>query len=98
MHVGDVKTLLLMTGELDLRTPMAQTEECFVVLKTLGALTILLRFHGEYHGTSSKPSNAVRTQLYIMDWFDRYPTRSLARASRTLRLQGVRIGGHRRWS
>ena len=37
MHVGKVKTpTLLMTGELDLRTPMAQTEEYYAALKVLG--------------------------------------------------------------
>jgi hypothetical protein len=29
----------------------------------------MLRFQGEYHGTGSKPSNFMRTQLYLMDWF-----------------------------
>jgi len=35
----------------------------------------LLQFEGEYHGTSSKPSNFIRTQLYMMSWFKKY-TRS----------------------
>lgn len=70
MHVGKVKTpTLLMTGELDLRTPMSQTEEFYAALKVLGVPAVMLRFHGEYHGTGSKPSNFMRTQLYIMDWF-----------------------------
>lgn len=74
MHVGKVKTpVLLMTGELDLRTPMSQTEEYYAALKVLGVPAVLLRFNGEYHGTGSKPSNFMRTQLYIMDWFGRYP-------------------------
>ena len=29
---------------------------------------------GEYHGTSSKPSNWMRTQLYMMDWYRRWST------------------------
>jgi dipeptidyl aminopeptidase/acylaminoacyl peptidase len=70
MHVGNVETpTLLMTGEQDLRTPMAQTEEYYQALKTLGVPVVMLRFHGEYHGTGSKPSNFMRTQLYMMDWF-----------------------------
>ncbi len=73
MHVGKVKTpTLLMTGELDLRTPMSQTEEYYAALQTLGVPTALLRFNEEFHGTSSKPSNFMRTQLYIMSWFRRY--------------------------
>jgi len=72
-YVGNVKTpTLLMTGELDLRTPMPQTEEYYSALKMLKVPTVMLRFNGEYHGTSSKPSNYLRTQLYMMSWFQRY--------------------------
>jgi dipeptidyl aminopeptidase/acylaminoacyl peptidase len=73
MYVGNVKTpTLLMTGELDLRTPMSQTEEYFAALKVLGVPTEILRFSGEFHGTSSKPSNFIRTQLYMMSWYQKY--------------------------
>jgi dipeptidyl aminopeptidase/acylaminoacyl peptidase len=73
MHVGKVETpVLLMTGELDLRTPMSQTEEYYAALKVLGVPAVMLRFNEEYHGTGSKPSNFMRTQLYIMDWFKKY--------------------------
>ena len=30
---------------------------------------LLLRFEGEYHGTTSKPSNFMRTALYMMSWY-----------------------------
>lgn len=77
MHVGKVKTpTLLMTGELDLRTPMPQTEEYYVALKMRGVPTALLRFEGEYHGTSSRPSNWVRTQLYMMSWYNQWPAKT----------------------
>lgn len=33
---------------------------------------VMLRFNGEYHGTSSKPSNFLRTQLYMMSWYQRH--------------------------
>lgn len=73
MHVGKVRTpTLLMTGELDLRTPMGQTEEYYQALKVLGVPTVMLRFNKEYHGTGSQPSNFMRTQLYIMDWFNQH--------------------------
>jgi len=32
----------------------------------------MLRFNGEYHGTGSKPSNFMRTQLYMMSWFEKH--------------------------
>ena len=73
MHVGKVTTpTLLMTGVLDRRTPMPQTEEYFSALKFRGVPTRLLQFEGEFHGTASRPSNFIRTQLYMMSWFKRY--------------------------
>ncbi len=73
MHVQNVTTpTILMTGELDLRTPMAQTEEYYQALKQLGVPTKMIRFHDEYHGTGSKPSNFMRTQLYLMKWFEEH--------------------------
>jgi dipeptidyl aminopeptidase/acylaminoacyl peptidase len=76
MHVARVKTpTLLMTGELDLRTPMAQTEEYYQALRALGVPTAMVRFHDEYHGTESKPSNFMRTQLYLLEWFGRHRAR-----------------------
>ncbi|MEZ4456200.1 MAG: S9 family peptidase [Gemmatimonadales bacterium] len=72
-HVGKVKTpTLLMTGELDLRTPMAQTEEYFTALQMRGVPSAMVRFAGEYHGTGSKPSNWMRTQVYLVEWFRRW--------------------------
>jgi dipeptidyl aminopeptidase/acylaminoacyl peptidase len=73
MYVGNVKTpTLLMTGELDRRTPIAQTEEYYAALKYRGVPSAMLRFDGEYHGTERKPSNWMRTQLYMMGWFQRF--------------------------
>jgi len=73
MSVGKVTTpTLLMTGVLDRRTPMPQTEEYYAALKVRGVPSMLLQFNGEYHGTGSKPSNFIRTQLYMMSWFQKY--------------------------
>lgn len=84
MYVGNVKTpTLLMTGVLDLRTPMPQTEEYFSALRVRGVPSVLLRFEGEYHGTGSKPSNWMRTQLYMMDWYKRWSVGSILRATET---------------
>jgi dipeptidyl aminopeptidase/acylaminoacyl peptidase len=77
MSVGKVTTpTLLMTGVLDRRTPMPQTEEYYSALKVRGVPTKLLQFNEEYHGTGSKPSNYIRTQLYMMSWFNRYTRQS----------------------
>jgi dipeptidyl aminopeptidase/acylaminoacyl peptidase len=81
-YVGNVKTpTLLMTGELDLRTPIPQTEEYYSALKMLKVPVVMLRFNGEYHGTSSKPSNFLRTQLYMLSWYQQHRLGSEAAAS-----------------
>jgi dipeptidyl aminopeptidase/acylaminoacyl peptidase len=73
MSVGKVTTpTLLMTGILDRRTPMPQTEEYYAALKMRGVPAALLQFNEEFHGTGSKPSNYIRTQLYMMSWFKKY--------------------------
>ncbi len=73
MQVGKVKTpTLLITGDKDLRTPIAQAEQYYNALKQLGVPTKLIAMRGEYHGTGSIPSNALRTQLYIRKWFDEF--------------------------
>jgi dipeptidyl aminopeptidase/acylaminoacyl peptidase len=70
MYVGNVKTpTLVMTGVLDMRTPMAQSEEYYAALKMRGVPSKLLRFEGEYHGTTTKPSNFMRTALYMLEWY-----------------------------
>ena len=73
MYVGNVKTpTMLMTGVLDMRTPISQTEEFYQALKAVGVPTAMLRFNDEYHGTSSRPSNFLRTQLYLREWFNKH--------------------------
>ncbi|MFN2397287.1 MAG: prolyl oligopeptidase family serine peptidase [Gemmatimonadaceae bacterium] len=76
MYVGNVKTpTMLMTGVMDLRTPISQTEEFYQALKLRRVPTAMIRFNDEWHGTSSKPSNFLRTQLYLRSWFTRYGTK-----------------------
>lgn len=73
MYVGNVKTpTMLMTGVNDLRTPISQTEEFYEALKVLKVPTAMIRFNDEWHGTSSKPSNFMRTQLYLREWFNKH--------------------------
>jgi len=73
MYVGSVKTpTIVMTGEQDLRTPMAQSEEYYAALKLAGVPAKLMRFNEQYHGTSTHPSNAMRTMLYLMSWYNQY--------------------------
>ena len=73
MYVGNVTTpTVVMTGVLDMRTPMPQSEEYYEALKMRGIPSALIRFEGEFHGTGSKPSNFMRTQLYMMSWYQKW--------------------------
>ena len=73
MYVGNVKTpTMLMTGEGDLRTPMPQTEEFYQALRVLDVPTLMVRYKNEWHGTSSTPSNFLRTQLFLRKWFQKW--------------------------
>ncbi len=72
-YVENVTTpTMFLTGEKDLRTPMAQTEEFYQALQYLGIPTVMVRFQDEWHGTSSRPSNFLRTQLYLRKWFEKW--------------------------
>jgi dipeptidyl aminopeptidase/acylaminoacyl peptidase len=73
MYVGNVSTpTMLMTGEMDLRTPMGQTEEYYQALRFRKVPSAMVRFKEEWHGTGSKPSNFLRTQLYLRAWFEQH--------------------------
>ncbi|UCC49840.1 MAG: S9 family peptidase [Gemmatimonadota bacterium] len=76
MYAESVKTpTMLMTGVNDLRTPISQTEEFYMALKVQKVPTVMLRFNDEWHGTSSRPSNFMRSQLYMRSWFEKYTTK-----------------------
>ncbi len=71
MYVGNVTTpTMLMTGVNDLRTPISQTDEYYAALKVLGVPTAMIRFNDEWHGTSSNPSNFLRSQLFLRKWWE----------------------------
>ena len=73
MYVGNVTTpTMLMTGEGDLRTPMPQTEEFYQALRVLDIPALMVRYKNEWHGTTSTPSNFLRTQLYLRKWFKKW--------------------------
>ena len=72
-HVGKVTTpTLLINGELDRNTPIGQAEQFYRALKLRGVPTALIRLQQQGHGTSSRPSNFMRTQLYLQRWFARF--------------------------
>ena len=73
MYVGNVTTpTLLMTGEKDLRTPMEQTEQYYRALKLRKIPTAMIRLSDGWHSRSLPPTNFMRVQLYLRNWFERF--------------------------
>lgn len=71
--VGNVKTpTMVLTGELDVRTPMSESEQYYGALRLEGVDSSLVRIQGAYHGIAAKPSNLARKVGYIVAWFDQY--------------------------
>jgi dipeptidyl aminopeptidase/acylaminoacyl peptidase len=73
MYVGNVSTpTMVMTGERDLRTPMEQTEQLYRALKLRKVPTAMVRLTDGWHSRSRPPTNFIRVQLLLRNWFDRY--------------------------
>jgi acylaminoacyl-peptidase len=74
-YVANVKTpLLMMHGEYDMRTPIAQTEMYYVAMKTLTDTPVeMVRFPQAWHGVSRNGlPNLRNARLDVMfDWLQR---------------------------
>ncbi|PHS56304.1 MAG: peptidase S9 family protein [Alteromonas sp.] len=71
--VGNVTTpTMVLTGELDVRTPMSESEQYYGALRLQSVDSALVRIQGAYHGIAAKPSNLARKVGYILAWFDKY--------------------------
>jgi dipeptidyl aminopeptidase/acylaminoacyl peptidase len=72
-YAGNVKTpTMLLTGEEDFRTPMAESEQFYSALKLNQVETILVRIPGAGHGIASRPSNMIAKVNAITAWFHKY--------------------------
>ena len=71
--VGNVTTpTMLMTGEEDLRTPMAETEQYYQALKHRKIDSVLVKIPGAPHGIAGKPSRMVSKIEHTLAWFEKY--------------------------
>ncbi len=71
--VGNVSTpTMLLTGESDLRTPMAETEQYYQALKLRGIDTAMVRIPGASHSIAKRPSQLLAKVAAILAWFERY--------------------------
>jgi dipeptidyl aminopeptidase/acylaminoacyl peptidase len=72
-YVDKVTTpTLLATGEDDFRTPISEAEQYYAALKLRKIESVLVRFPGEPHGLSARPSHQIAKILYVSDWFDQH--------------------------
>lgn len=71
--VGNVKTpTMLLTGEVDYRTPMSETEQYYQALKLQKVDSVMVRIPGAGHGIAAKPSNLIQKIGNILAWFEKY--------------------------
>jgi len=74
-YVGNVTTpTMLITGEVDYRTPMSETEQYYGALKIQGVEATMVRIPDASHGIANRPSNLVAKIAYVIGWFDKYRT------------------------
>jgi acylaminoacyl-peptidase len=72
-YVGNVTTpTMVLTGEKDYRTPMAESEQFYAGLKLNKVETMLVRIPNANHGIASKPSNLIAKVNAIIAWFEKY--------------------------
>ena len=71
--VGNVKTpTMLLTGEVDYRTPISESEQFYQALRLRKIDTALVRVPGASHGIAARPSHLIAKVAYILQWFESY--------------------------
>ena len=69
--VGNVTTpTMLIGGELDLRTPISESEQYYQALKLLKIEAVLVRIPGSSHNIAARPSNLISKVAHVLKWFD----------------------------
>lgn len=71
--VGNVTTpTMLLTGEVDYRTPMSETEQYYQALRLRQIESAMVRIPGASHGIASRPSHLIQKVGNIVAWFEKY--------------------------
>jgi dipeptidyl aminopeptidase/acylaminoacyl peptidase len=74
-HVASVETpTMLITGEVDWRTPMSESEQFYQALKIRQIPSALVRIPEASHGIGARPSHMISKVQHILAWFERYRT------------------------
>lgn len=75
-YAKNVKTpTMLLTGEVDYRTPMAETEQYYAALKLNHVETAMVRIQEASHGIADRPSNQINKAGYILGWFEKFKSK-----------------------
>jgi len=73
--VGNVTTpTMLITGEVDYRTPISETEQFYQALQLQRVPSVMVRIPGSNHGIASRPSRLNAKTAYTLAWFNKYRT------------------------
>jgi dipeptidyl aminopeptidase/acylaminoacyl peptidase len=76
-YVGNVKTpTMLMTGEVDYRTPSSEAEQFYQALKLRKIDTALVRVPNASHDISARPSLLIDKAAYVLAWFKAHDVKS----------------------
>jgi dipeptidyl aminopeptidase/acylaminoacyl peptidase len=72
-YVGNVKTpTMLITGEVDYRTPSSEAEQFYAALKLRHVDAAMVRIPDASHEIAAKPSNLVAKVAYVLGWFRKH--------------------------
>jgi acylaminoacyl-peptidase len=63
---------MVITGESDRRTPIAESEELYFALKAQKVPSVLVRVPNEFHGINVYTSHHIDKIEYILAWMDKY--------------------------
>jgi dipeptidyl aminopeptidase/acylaminoacyl peptidase len=76
-YVGKVRTpTMLMTGEVDYRTPSSEAEQFYQALKLRKIDTALVRVPNASHDISARPSLLIGKVAYVLAWFKSHDAKS----------------------
>jgi len=74
-YVGNVHTpTMLLVGEQDYRTPIAESEQFYAGLQIRGVPSVLVRIPDASHEIASKPSNLIGKVQHVLAWFEKWRT------------------------
>ena len=75
-YVGNVTTpTMLMTGEVDYRTPISESEQFYQALQLRKIDTALVRVPGSSHNIAARPSHLMSKAAHVLKWFEMHSGR-----------------------